>query len=188
MEENLTPFEKKELSQNVEKIVEENFSLEEESTNFYKNLEIKWETLEELRSELAQEFVKFTADILKIVLNKEIHLYLEDDKDAYNTSANILLRDIHNFTIDMKQLYESHKDKTGLILTDEDYSLYTRLSNIYQEKYNNIITILAPVLTDIAVIYQNVQYRMMRKKEEEKTMGQETEQKPLNKEIGQEGV
>lgn len=148
----LSPEEKKEVQQQIDENVENTYSMQDDSENFYKNLNITWESLKDLNKELAGEFLKFTSDTFKIIANPQIYQALGPDAAAFSTSSKIFLRDVHNFSEDIRNISKQFEDKFGVILTDEDYDLYNRMSFLIQSKYQEIMAVLSPVLTDIAVI------------------------------------
>lgn len=148
----LSPEEKKEVQQQIDENVENTYSMQDESENFYKDLNITWESLKDLNKELAAEFLKFTSDTFKIIANPQIYQTLGPDAAAFSTSSKIFLRDVHNFSEDIRNISKQFEDKSGVILTDEDYDLYNRMTFLIQSKYQEIMAVLSPVLTDIVII------------------------------------
>jgi hypothetical protein len=141
-----------ESSKVIDAFVENNIQPAEDGINVYKELNASWEGLDAISQELAEHTMKFVAGTLQVIGDPGLLPFLDTDVHAFKASANIFLRDMHNFSIRVKRLRDQHEGRSGPINNDQDFELYTKLSAEYSDLYSQLMITMTPVMTDIVRI------------------------------------
>jgi hypothetical protein len=141
-----------ESSKVIDTFVENNIQPVEDDINVYKELNASWEGLDAISQELAEHTMKFVTGTLQVIGDAGLLSYLGNDVHAFKASANIFLRDMHNFSVRVKRLRDQHEGRSGAINNDQDFELYTKLSAEYSDLYSQLMITMTPVMTDIVRI------------------------------------
>lgn len=161
------PFKQTETAKATTQVTEEVQSNTEQQEQSMESLlqenNITWESLDEIRTSLNEDAIKFVHDFEEIVNSPLVHGGLGEDKPEFDRYINIFQNDIVQFNSTVMQIMAQHKGKTGKIVTDDEYAEFMGISMAYQSAYMNIATVVGPVMMQLVMLLTQIQAKSSNK-------------------------
>lgn len=120
---------------------------------------ITWDSLNDIRTSLNQDAIKFVHDFEEIINNPMVLNSLGDDKAEFDRYISIFQNDIIQFNNSVTQIMAQHTGRTGKITTDDEYAEFMSISMAYQATYMNIATVVGPVMMQLVMLLTQIQAR-----------------------------
>lgn len=123
-----------------------------------KNMKCNWNELDNLKGQLVSQFQVFTV-IDDLYRNNNIMAFVED-RDRLDKDIQTLASDINKISVEMKSIHDQYKDKTGKIISIEDYYSFIAIGEAYIKQAALIEASILPTFQNIMGIFNIAETKM----------------------------
>jgi hypothetical protein len=158
--ENVHKFKRKETAAAASKVAEKPAEGFEQTTEqLLEARDIRWEALDELRSDLAMETMKLVQGFDEIV-NSPLSREMGEDQAVFDKFVSVFRKDIGNFSNELVATNQRHAGKSGKITTDAEYNKFMEISMAYESLYLNVASVTGPVITQLVLLLTTANQRL----------------------------
>lgn len=111
-----------------------------------------WDDLTAYNHEIAGQVMGFMHNVNSLISTPAIVNNLGEDKDEFDKLVTVFFTDLNDFSLRFKELAEGHADKSGPVKDVSEYDNFNRISLNYNSLNSELLTLLAPTITQIVAL------------------------------------
>lgn len=120
------------------------------------NISETWDDLQNIKNTIAMGVLEFVTQIEQITGTTVIMANLGANENRFRRLENVFYTDLNGFTLKVQELRQEHDHRSGPITSMDDLVIYNRLALEYASLNQQLTTLIAPTITEMILLVNEI--------------------------------